>query len=267
LAEEFHRNCKQPNKFLLQYYPLFKIPVSPAFKKKYGVINVRFPQNLAYDQVREIRIIPKYNAHYFEIEYVYQIKEIRQHQVDENEAISIDLGINNFASCIDTKSNVFIIDGKRIKSVNQWYNKKNSKLQSIKEKQGIKCLTKKQISLLKKRSNQLRDYLNKTTRYIINHCLDNGIGKIVIGHNKEWKQSIHIGKANNQKFVQIPHRKLIDKLQSMCKRYGIQFVKQEESYTSKASFLDKDLIPVLGEKEELNRKFSGEGIYRGLYKT
>ncbi|MFD2615927.1 transposase, partial [Terrilactibacillus laevilacticus] len=159
-----------------------------------------------------------------------------------------------------------LIDGKRIKSINQWYNKENKRLQSIKDRQKIKHLTKKQARLLVKRNHILHDFLNKTTRYVINHCLSNGIGKIVIGHNKEWKQEVKFSKKDKQTFVQIPHSIWMKKLESMCNRYGINFIRQEESYTSKASFLDQDEISVYGQSNT-KKKFSGRRIKRGLYRT
>ncbi|MBU8908418.1 RNA-guided endonuclease InsQ/TnpB family protein [Desertibacillus haloalkaliphilus] len=253
--------------FKLQDDGTFNVPMSPYFKKENGSIIVRFPTNLDPSTIAEIRIIPRYNAHYFEIEYVYKIKELEEYNLNENEALSIDLGIDNFCSVVDTLGNSFIIDGKRIKSVNQWYNKENKRLQSIKDKQHINHLTKRQVCLLKKRNNILRDYLNRTTHHIIKHCLDNGIGKLVVGHNKEWKKNSNMGKKSNQRFVQIPHSQLIQKLEALCERYGITSIKQEESYTSKASFLDNDDIPSFDEEKKETHTFSGKRVKRGLYKT
>ena len=122
--------------FRLQKDGTFNVPMSSAFKKEYGPINIQFPTNLEVENIIEIRIIPKYNAHYFEIEYVYKV-HVETTNLDENEALSIDLGIDNLAACLDTFGNAFIIDGKRIKSANQWYNKENHRLQSIKDKQHI----------------------------------------------------------------------------------------------------------------------------------
>ena len=117
--------------FKLQKDGTFNVPTSPAFKKEYGNINIQFPTNLQAEDITEIRIIPKYNAHYFEIEYVYEV-QVEKMELDENKALSIDLGIDNFAACIDTLGNTFIIDGKRIKSVNRWYNKENARLNPLK---------------------------------------------------------------------------------------------------------------------------------------
>ncbi|CRK83226.1 RNA-guided endonuclease InsQ/TnpB family protein [Neobacillus massiliamazoniensis] len=252
--------------FKLQADGSFNVPMSPKFKKEFGLINIKFPSNLNSNDICEIRILPKYNASYFEIEYVYEVKTIKP-KLNHKHALSIDLGINNLATCVTTLGTSFIIDGRKLKSVNQRYNQQNARLQSIKDKQGIKTLTNRQIRLLEKRRNFVRDYLNKTTRYIINYCLDHNIGKIVIGYNQGWKQNINLGKQSNQKFVQIPHSQLIDKIESMCKRYGIELVKQEESYTSKASFIDKDHLPAYNEKEDKIHLFSGKRIKRGLYQT
>lgn len=252
--------------FKLQKDGTYNIPTSHAFKKEFGTISIQFPTNLRAEDIFEIRIIPKYNAHYFEIEYVYEV-QVEKMELNDNEALSIDLGIDNFAACIDTFGNAFIIDGKRIKSVNQWYNRENARLQSIKDKQKITQLTSTQICLLRRRNNILRDFLNKTTSHMIQHCLEHGIGKIVVGHNEGWKTKSKMGRRANQRFVQIPHSLLIEKIESMCHRYGIEFIKQEESYTSKASFLDDDPLPVFAVTDNLAPVFSGKRIHRGLYQS
>nr|WP_305778166.1 transposase [Hydrocoleum sp. CS-953] len=160
-----------------------------------------------------------------------------------------------------------MLDGRKLKSINQWYNKENSRLQSIKDKQGIKGLTKKQISITVNRNNKVRDYLNKATRYLINWCSTNRISTIVVGVNPGMKQNINLGKKTNQKFVQIPHHSFRLKLKAMCDRYGLTYKEQEESYTSKASFLDGDLIPIYNADNPTEYSFSGKRVKRGLYKT
>lgn len=250
--------------FKVQADGSFNLPMSPKFKKEFGLVNIKFPTNLVPKDISEIRILPKYNASYFEIEYVYKIKPDKP-KLDKKHALAIDLGVDNLASCVTTLGTSFIIDGKKLKSMNQWYNKENARLQSIKDLQGIKVLTKRQVRLLEERNNFVRDYLNKATRYIINYCIDHKIGKIVVGHNQGWKKKINIGKRNNQKFVQIPHSLFMKKIENMCERYGIKFEKQEESYTSKASFLDNDIIPTYTEGERETYTFSGKRVHRGLY--
>jgi putative transposase len=128
-------------------------------------------------------------------------------------------------------------------------------------------LTKQEALLSYRRKNQVNDYLNKAARYIIDECLNKKIGTIVVGYNPTLKQSTNMGKRNNQNFVQIPIFTLRAKLESLCERYGLSYVEQEESYTSKASSLDRDDIPVYNADNPRAKKFSGKRIKRGLYKT
>jgi putative transposase len=242
------------------------VPLSLAFKREHGDIKIPFPDRLRGKTIKEVRIHPKYNARFFEIEYVYiQDKEVQAFIPDS--ALAIDFGVNNLASCIDTNGASFLIDGKPLKSINYWYNKRNARLQSIKDLQMIKGTTEQQARLTMNRNNYIRDYLNKAARQIVNHCLDYGIGKIVVGVNPGWKKDINIGRRNNQNFVQIPHWSLRRKIASLCERYGILYVEQEESYTSKASFLDLDDIPTYNADNPQRLPFSGKRINRGLYRS
>jgi IS605 OrfB family transposase len=183
------------------------------------------------------------------------------------EAIAIDLGVNNLATCVTTQGESFILDGKELKSKNQWFNKRNSRLQSIKDQQEIKGLTKQQASLYYKRSNQVKDYMNQAVRYLINYCIGKGIGKVVVGYNPTIKQNVNLGTRNNQNFVQIPHHLFRIKLKSLCERNGLTYVEQEESYTSKASAIDGDPLPVYNADNPQTPKFSGKRVKRGLYRT
>ena len=157
------------------------------------------------------------------------------------------------------------MDGRRLKSINQWYNKKNAKLQSEKDLRKITGITRNQYLLRNKRNNRVNDYITKTCRKIVNYCIRNDIGNIVLGYNVDIQRNVNIGKVNNQNFVNIPLGKIKDKLDYMCKLAGIEFKLQEESYTSKASFFDNDDIPI--QKDSDKYIFSGERIKRGLYKT
>ena len=109
--------------------------------------------------------------------------------------------------------------------------------------------------------------MNKTAKRIINHCIEHQIGKLVVGYNPGIKQEINIGKANNQNFVQIPFWQLRRKLEALCSRYGIEYLELEESYTSRASFYDRDKMPVYNADNAGKHKFSGRRIKRGLYRT
>ena len=240
------------------------IPYSRSYKKNHKPIVFIIPPNLKDKKIKEIRIIPKLSGRYFEIQYTYEV-EITQSELNKNNALSIDLGINNLLTCVTNKGQSFIIDGTRLKSINQWYNKQMAKYQSIKDKQRIKGITNKQAAITRKRNNQVNDYINKTCRKIINYCIDNDIGTLVLGYNDNMQDKINIGRVNNQNFVNIPIGSIRAKLDYLCKLYDITYIKQEESYTSKASFFDGDDIPTIGDNVKIS--FSGNRVKRGQYKT
>ena len=242
------------------------MPYSNTYKKEHKQISIKIPKILLDKEIKEIRIIPKFKARFFEIQYIYKVNEI-QSKVNNKKALALDIGINNLLTCVTNEGKSFIIDGKRLKSLNQWYNKENSKLQSIKDKQGIKGITNKQMIITNNRNNKVNDYILKTCRYIINYCIDNEIGNLVVGYNPEIQNEINLGKRNNQNFVNIPIGKIREKLEYLCEFYGINFVEQEESYTSKASFFDNDEIPVYDKNNNKKYEFSGKRIKRGLYKS
>ena len=243
------------------------IPYSNQFRKGNKIISINLPPILADKKIKEIRIIPKANARYFEVQYTYEVKEV-QSNLNINNALAIDLGINNLCTCITSTGKSFIIDGRRLKSINQWYNKQNSYYQSIKDKQNINVKqTHKQYCLTNKRNRCVSDYLSKASRLIINYCLNNDIGNIVVGYNETFQKDVTLGKLTNQSFVQIPYGRLRDKLEYLCTLYGINYIKQEESYTSKASFFDRDDIPVYNADNPKDYSFSGTRVKRGLYKT
>ena len=243
------------------------IPFSNAYKKMHKPITINIPPILADKKIKEIRIIPKSNARFFEIQYTYEVEDI-QSNLNSNNALAIDLGINNLCTCVTNSGKSFIIDGKRLKAINQWYNKHNALLQCIKDKQNIDVkYTNKQINNLRKRNNRVNDYMNKVARKVIKYCLENDIGNIVIGYNREFQKDSSLGKINNQKFVNIPYGKLIDKLKYLSKLYGINIRIQEESYTSKASFFDNDNVPMYSNDNNQKYCFSGKRIKRGLYQT
>lgn len=245
----------------------FILPYSQSYKKNHRPIKINIPPLLLDKNIKEIRIIPKFNARFFEIQYTYQV-ENEQRNLDKNNALAIDLGVNNLATCVTNRGKSFIVDGKKLKSINQWFNKYNAKLQSIKDKQGYgKTLTMKQKYIWNKRNNKVNDYLSKSARIIINYCLENNIGTLVCGYNNDFQRNSDIGKRNNQNFVNIPFSKLQSKLEYLCEFYGIKYVDQEESYTSKASFFDMDIIPEYKEKDNIEYSFSGKRVRRGMYKT
>ena len=199
--------------------------------------------------------------------YTYEAECI-QRNLNKNNALAIDLGINNLATCVTNTGKSFIIDGRRLKSINQWFNKENVRLQSIKDKQHFgKKTTNRQKAIARDRNNKVNDYMNKAARKVINYCIKNNIGTLIVGYNETFQRNSHIGKQNNQNFVNIPYGKLREKLEYLCELNDMVFVKQEESYTSKASFWDKDNIPTYNADNPQEYKFSGNRIHRGMYKT
>ena len=213
--------------------------------------------------IRQVRIVPKNNYIVLEVVYEASIKELLK---NNKRYMSIDLGIDNLASCSSNVSKSFIINGKPIKSINQYYNKKKANLQSeLKIKQNKN--TSKQIqNLTLKRNNKIKDYFHKASRYIVNQLVNQSINTLIIGNNDGWKQETNIGKKNNQNFTNIPHQMFINQLKYKCQLEGINVIEQEESYTSKVSFFDNDFIPTYQVNDELF-KSSGKRIKRGLYKT
>ena len=162
-----------------------------------------------------------------------------------------------------TSGTSFIIDGKHLKSVNQWYNKRVATLMEGKHN-GF--WSHQLARLTEKRNRQMREAVNKAARLVVNHCIKNQIGVIVFGWNKGQKGSANMGKKTNQNFVQIPTARLKNRIAKLCEQHRIKFVETEESYTSKASFVDCDFLPIIGEKPD-GWKETGRRVKRGLYRT
>ena len=213
--------------------------------------------------IRQVRIVPKNNYIVLEVIYEASIKELLK---DNKRYMSIDLGIDNLASCSSNVTKSFIINGKPVKSINQYYNKKKAVLQSELKLKQNKNTSKHLQNLTLKRNNKIKDYFHKASRYIVNQLVNQSINTLIISKNNGWKQETNIGNVNNQNFTQIPHQMFINQLKYKCQLEGINVIEQEESYTSKVSFFDNDFIPVYGQNDELF-KSSGKRIKRGLFKT
>jgi len=243
------------------------LPFSNSFKRTHKPVEITIPPVLLDKKVKEIRIIPKVNARFFEIQYIYEA-ECVQRNLNKNNALALDLGINNFVTAVSSNGKSFIVDGRRLKSINQWFNKENARLQSIKDKQHLgKKITNRQKTIARNHNNKVNDYLNKAARKVVDYCITNDIGTLVVGYNETFQRGSNIGKQNNQNFVNIPYGLLRSKLEYLCELNDIIFVKQEESYTSKASFWDKDDLPVYNADNPTEYPFSGKRVHRGLYKT
>ena len=243
------------------------LPFSNSFKKTHKAVEITIPPVLLDKKVKEIRILPKANARFFEIQYIYEAEYIQRNLNTQN-ALALDLGVNNLVTAVSNTGKSFIIDGRRLKSINQWFNKENARLQSIKDRQHFgKKPTNRQKAIARDRNNKVDDYINKAARIIIDYCITNDIGTLIAGYNVTFQRNSHIGMQNNQNFVNIPYGRLRDKLAYMCELNDITYVEQEESYTSKASFWDKDDIPVYNNDNSKEYEFSGNRVHRGLYKT
>lgn len=235
-----------------------------SFKAKEGFIklsgtNIYIPltNDITKDIVRYVRIVPKsHNIIDVEIGYKTEVPEIEYN----NRIASIDLGINNLATVTSNVFSPFIINGKPLKSINQYYNKHLADLKSFQILKGNKKSTNRIKALTVKRNNKITDYIHKTTRLITNHLVSNNISLLVIGYNKGWKQDVNMSKKNNQKFVQISFLKFINLLTYKCRLAGITVVTNEESYTSKCSFLDREPI-------QKHSTYLGKRVKRGLFRT
>jgi putative transposase len=241
---------------------LLRFPLGGKVKAWFGIdsFHLKMPNNLDYKQVKEIRVLPRNGAFY--VEYVYRVT-IEKPDLDPSKVLGIDPGISNWLTCVSNTGSGFIVDGKHLKSLNQWYNKQVARLKTN-QPQGF--WSKKLANITEKRNRLMRDVVNKAARLVVNQCLDAQIGTLVFGWNRGQKDGANMGKKTNQKFVQIPTARLKERIAQLCEQYGICFVETEESYTSKTSFVDGDFLPTLGEKPE-GWKESGKRTKRGLYRT
>jgi IS605 OrfB family transposase len=241
------------------------VPMSREFSKLHGGMQVKipFPARLKDKSIKEVRICPIYNGRYFRIQYCY-LQEEEPQDVSKSNVLAIDVGLDNLATCVTNTGTTFIMDGRKLKSINQYWNKQKAYYQAIADKQKQKK-TNRLCALSMKRNNRTQDCIRKVSRYIINYCIEHHIGTIVCGYNKDFKRDIDLGKKTNQQFTQISFGSLRESLAGLCERYGIQYIEQEESYTSKASSLDLDDIPVYNSDQPYTGSFSGKRIHRGLY--
>lgn len=247
----------------------FRVPVSPELRKEYPEkVMIGIPEYIRDKKIHQIHIVPKHNGKFFEVVYMFDDEEPEQVKLNNLKFLGIDLGVNNLATCVTTnEGESFIIDGKKLKSINQWYNKELARLSSIKDKQKVKGFTNQQYLITRKRNNRVQNYLYCAAKKIIQYCLNNQIGNLVVGYNDGFQENTNLGKVNNQNFVMIPLGKLKSRLEYLCKQYGIIFVLQEESYTSKASFFDNDEMPKWNPQSPKQGNFSGKRVHRGLYQT
>lgn len=240
-------------------YPLIytKQAVSKPLLKQ-GIVQLSKTQikiKTQLSDIQQVRLIPLGNN--YKIEIVYELPEANEQ--DQNDLVAgVDIGLNNLATIISNAENFkpLLICGKALKSVNQQFNKKKAELQS--KLKGNKKTSKKINALSTKRNNKIDYYLHTASRFLINRCLEYKITHLIIGKNKQWKQSINIGKRNNQSFTSIPHAKFIEQLEYKAKLVGIKVTITEESYTSKCSFVELEPI-------QKHSTYLGRRTKRGLF--
>ena len=210
-----------------------------------------------------MRVVPCRN--YYKIEVIYEFKEA----LPKNEGCiaGIDPGSKNLLAIAfsDKEKRPLIISGKKIKSINCYFNKLIGEAQSKLRPKTYK--SSRLDRLWTKRENKLSYEMHVISNFVTNLLDESGCCKVVIGDNKEQKHEIKLGRKNNRKFVQIPHQKLFQMIEYKCKKKGIEVIMREESYTSKASFIDNDFIPKFDPKNKKEYEFSGKRIKRGIYKT
>ncbi len=251
-----HYKGKQDGRNLLVFdiqaisKPLLKI-------KQVKLSGLSFIVKTKQSDVDCVRIVPK-KTHYV-IEVVYTT-EVQQSDLDYTLVAGIDLGLNNLAVIASNKPGFqpVVVNGRPLKSINQFYNKRKAELQSILGSE--KARSHRIDRLTDKRNRRVNHYLHTASRKIIDMLVANGIGLLVIGKNQGWKQEIGIGKRNNQNFVSIPHARFIDMLTYKAALVGINVVVTEESHTSKCSFLDMEPIGHHG-------TYQGKRIKRGMFRS
>lgn len=259
------------------------IPHIPNYRKRGGLFNLYYPNQSSkikdgniilskeiqiaipqwdkmkekLQQFKQIRLLPDRNMMFVEIVYEHDYK--KADGTDKSKHAAIDLGIDNIATMI-TEDGTYLYNGKPLKAYNQFFNKRIAKLRSIKDKQGIKVNTKMIDTLFEKRNAYMKDFMHKVSRDIVNKLIEMKIGTLVVGYNKGWKDESNIGKVNNQKFVQIPFARLSDFLKYKCEMVGIEFIMNEESYTSKCDALAKEEI-------KKHDDYLGKRVRRGLFQS
>ena len=265
--DKYKGKPKLPN-YKKEYNHLILTSQSCQIKEKYIYLQkdlkIFIPQWDKYKNrllnFKQVRINPLRNGKTIEIEIIYEV-ETKNAKLNYDKCCSIDLGVDNLVTMVSENEQPIIYNGKQIKSVNQLFNKCLAERKSKLDKCNKGKRTSNQINnFYEKRKNKMSDLLHKVSRHIIRYMLSREIGTIVVGYNRGWKDSIRIGKRNNQTFVQIPYKTLISYLKYKCEMNGIKLIETEESYTSKCDALAMEMI----EKHEV---YQGKRIKRGLYQS
>lgn len=259
---------KTKGRFIVSYnyQAISKKVFKKAHKIKLSGTNIEFYTKLTeFELIDCVRIIPRLDQYIIEVCYTFNEKQ----QIRDNKRYgSIDLGISNLATFTSSIKGFepLLFNGKPLKSINQYYNKRLASMKSTLEKVNKKKTSKNIKKLTNKRNNKVDNYLHKASKEIVDILISNNISKLVIGKNNDWKFESNMSKQNNQNFIQIPHSRFIQMIGYKCEKEGIRVIIQEESYTSKASFLNLDIIPIYDKNNTIKYTFSGYRKSRGLYK-
>src|SRR4028119_1125354 len=215
------------------------------------------------DRICQVRLVPKCDSYVIEVIYNEQESTVS----DDKFVASIDLGLDNLVALTSNQPGFtpLLINGRPLKSINQFYNKRKARLQT--QLKGSRKSSPRIQRLTRCRHQKIDNYLHHTSRLIVDLLIAKQIGTLVIGKNAQWKTEIDLGKQTNRSFVNIPHARLIEMLEYKARLVGVKVIVQEESYTSKSNFLNLDPIPVYGHTGAEDMVFSGKRIKRGLYKT
>lgn len=218
-----------------------------------------------WEKIAQVRIVPRLDG--YMIEVIYEQAE-QKADVEHHLVAAVDLGVNVLAALTSNKPGFAprLVSGKPIKSINQHYNKQRAKYQRHLSHEN-RFTSRHLDHITTKRNRRVESYLHTASRRIIDLLVSESIGTLVIGKNPLWKQEVSLGKRNNQQFVQLPHARFIDQLTYKARLVGIQVIIQEESYTSKASFLDSDPIPTYQANHAEQPVFSGRRIARSWYRA
>ena len=248
-----------------------ELPLSKAYKKtmkdKSCRPRIKIPEDIRDKKFIQVEIIPIDNGKMFKANFTYEM-EVEPWDLNENNVMGIDLGVNNFAAIVTSEGTPYIVDGRCLKNQIYFKCKKVAHYMSILNKQGLKTSKRIQKINTKFRGKQ-NNFLNQTVHFILQQCLEQDIGTIILGYNKNFQFKSNMGRKQNQIFTSIAFKKFKEKLETQCKKHEITLILQEESYTSKSSFLDNDILPVYNPSLEEKPKYKFKGIReeRGLYKT
>lgn len=243
---------------------MLRFPLGQLNAVWFGVRELLIPAPSDFDlsRVREYTFVPQNGAWYLELSY--RKPKPTGVNVDRTLTLACDLGTSaNLVAAVGTDESNLLIDARQLKAMNQGYNRLVARRKAGKSQEYWDTYLDR---LTRKRNDQMRDGINKAARLVLNHCLERGIGTVVVGWNPGIKNRIDLGSRENQKFVQMPLARLKDRIRQLCEEYGLVFTVQEESYTSVSSHLDGDTPPVYGQKPD-GWTPSGRRMKRGLYRT